>query len=156
MTALGLDESTLTAASALLIVGHGRLELSLLLMTLRMIRIARQLRLGLLVVVQVRVLLEETINRVILRSALLALLDTLTALFLVRRASSTHDFDGIRPIVHFGLSSLLISGGDLLLVRSTGSRVRNVVVQRRVGSHTNCALGWRKFSIRIRLVIDMA
>ena len=105
---------------------------------------------------QVRVLLEETVNRVILGSALLALLDTLAALFLVRRASSTHDFDGARPVVHFGLSSLLISGSNLLFVRSTSSRVRNVVVQRRVGSHTDCALGWRKLSIRIRRVIDMA
>ena len=105
---------------------------------------------------QVRILLEETINRMILRSTLLALLDTFAALFLVRRASCIHDFDGTRPVVHFGLGSLLIGGSDLLLVRSTSSRVGNVVVQRRVGSHTDRALGWRKLSIRIRRVIDMA
>lgn len=55
LTTLRLVECTLTAASALLIIGHCRLKLSLL-MPMRMIRIGRQLRLRLLVVVQVRVL----------------------------------------------------------------------------------------------------
>jgi hypothetical protein len=93
---------------------------------------------------------------VILRSALFALLDALAAIFLVLRARSTHDLNSVRPVVHLGLVSLLVSGRNLLLVGSTSSRVRHVVVQRRVGSHADRALGRRKLPIRIRRVIDMA